>query len=65
MNLYKSNKPICVYRATDDGKKGETLNEYKTMVDTTKACKISQRTLSRVAKSEEVYNGFIYAFKTD
>jgi hypothetical protein len=65
MNLYKSNKAIYVYKATDDGKKGEKLNEYKTMVDTTKACKISQRTLSRVAKSEEVYNGLIYSFKSD
>ena len=65
MNLYKANKAICVYKATNDGKKGEKLNEYNTMVDTTKACKIAQRTLSRVAKSEEVYNGFIYAFKTD
>lgn len=62
LNLYKANKAVYVYKATDEGKKGEKLNQFNTMTDTTKACNICHKTLRRLTKTEEVYKGLIYSF---
>ena len=62
LNLYKSNKPIIQYSINDNKTKGSEIKRFKTIKDAESELHISRKKLSEIAKTQEVYKGFIFAF---
>lgn len=62
LNLYKSNKPIIQYSVNKDKTKGNEIKRFKTIKDAVIELHISRKKLSEIAKTQEVYKGFIFVF---
>jgi hypothetical protein len=60
--LYKSNKPIIQYSVNKDKTKGNEIKRFKTIKDAVIELHISRKKLSEIAKTQEVYKGFIFVF---